>query len=147
MGSEAAAEERTVGVVLVSHSRALAAAALEMARQMAGTGAVRIETAAGVSGPDGADLLGTDASAIAEAMQRADDGAGVVVLTDLGSALLSAGLALDLLPDGLRDRVVVSPGPFVEGLMIAAIAAGTGAPLASVAEQAGAALLMKQSGA
>jgi phosphocarrier protein FPr len=132
-----------VGIVAVSHSRALAAAAVDLARQMAGD-TVRIEVAAGLD--DG--TLGTDAAAVAEAVVGADDGDGVVVLTDLGSAVLSAQLALDLLDEitddpTLRRRVTLSAGPFVEGLVIAAVAASTGVDLDDVAAQAARALAAK----
>ncbi len=129
-----------VGVVAVSHSRPLADAAVALARQMAGP-RVRIEVAAGLAD----DVLGTDAVAVAAAMAAADDGDGVLVLMDLGSAVLSADLARELVDDATRARVVLSPGPFVEGLVVAAVAASTGAPLAEVAEQAGDALSVKRS--
>jgi multiphosphoryl transfer protein len=128
-----------VGLVVVSHSAALAAAAVELAREMA-PGELPIEVAAGVD--DGA--LGTDAVAIAAAIGIADTGAGVVVLMDLGSAVLSAELALELLDDPAgRDRVLLCPAPLVEGLVVAAVAAAGGADRAEVAAEAAAALEAK----
>ena len=128
-----------VGLVVVSHSRALADAAVELAREMA-PGELPIEVAAGVD--DGA--LGTDAVAIAAAIGVADTGAGVVVLMDLGSAVLSAELALELLDDPAgRDRVLLCPAPLVEGLVVAAVAAAGGADRAEVAAEAAAALAAK----
>ncbi|OLT22693.1 dihydroxyacetone kinase [Pseudonocardia sp. CNS-139] len=133
----------TVGIVAVSHSRALADAAVALAREMAPPD-LRIEVAAGI-GEDGAGGFGTDATAIAAALGAADSGDGVVVLMDLGSAVLSAELALDLLDDpDVRDRVLLCPAPLVEGLVAAAVAAGGGADRAEVAAEAGAALLAKQ---
>src|SRR3954453_20763384 len=82
-----------------------------------------IEVAAGTD--DGG--LGTDAVAISQAITAADAGAGVVVLMDLGSAVLSAETALELLDDELRDRVLLSPAPLVEGLIGAAVGAAGGA--------------------
>jgi phosphoenolpyruvate-protein phosphotransferase/dihydroxyacetone kinase phosphotransfer subunit len=128
-----------VGLVVVSHSRALADAAVELAREMA-PGELPIEVAAGMD--DGA--LGTDAVAIAAAIGVADTGAGVVVLMDLGSAVLSAELALELLDDPAgRDRVLLCPAPLVEGLVVAAVAAAGGADRAEVAAEAAAALAAK----
>ncbi|WP_433280472.1 phosphoenolpyruvate--protein phosphotransferase [Pseudonocardia xinjiangensis] len=125
-----------VGLVVVSHSRALADAAVELAREMA-PGGLPIEVAAGVD--DGA--LGTDAVAIAAAIGTADTGSGVVVLMDLGSAVLSAELALELLDDpDARDRVLLCPAPLVEGLVVAAVAAAGGADRAEVAAEAAGAL-------
>ena len=84
-----------MGIVVVSHSPRLALAAVELALQMVHGPAPRIEIAAGTSD----DRLGTDAARVAEAIVAADDGAGVVVIMDLGSAVLSAELAVDLVPD------------------------------------------------
>ena len=64
---------------------------------------------------------------IVDAIVAADDGDGVVVLMDLGSAVLSAELALDLLDADVRERVVLCPAPLVEGLVVAAVAAAGGA--------------------
>ncbi len=125
---------------MVSHSRSLAEGAVALAAEMVQGRPVRVEVAAGLDDT----TFGTDAVAIAEAIQRADGPAGVVVLMDLGSAVLSAELALDLLEDpGLRDRVVLSPAPLVEGLVVAAVAAAGGASREEVATEAGDALLAK----
>ena len=80
-----------------------------------------------------------------EAITAADHGAGVVVLMDLGSAVLSAELALELLDDAIRERVVLCPAPLVEGLIVAAVAAAGGAGRDEVAAEAAAALAGKTS--
>ncbi len=130
----------TVGLVVVSHSRVLAEAAVALAREMAPAD-LPIEVAAGLD--DGG--FGTDAVAIAGAIGAADTGAGAVVLMDLGSAVLSAELALDLLDDpAARDRVLLCPAPLVEGLVVAAVTAAGGAGRAEVAAEAAAALAGKQ---
>jgi phosphocarrier protein FPr len=86
--------------------------------------------------------FGTNAVQIKEAIEAVDGPAGVVVLMDLGSAILSAELALDLLDDaGMRERVTLSPAPLVEGLVAAAVAAAGGLSRNDVAAEAGAALL------
>ncbi|WP_426565976.1 phosphoenolpyruvate--protein phosphotransferase [Angustibacter sp. McL0619] len=129
-----------VGLVVVSHSRALARAAVALAAEMLHGRPVRIEMAAGLDDA----TFGTDAVGIKEAIERADGPAGVVVLMDLGSAVLSADLALDLLADpSARDRVTLSPAPIVEGLIVAAVAAAGGASRAEVAGEARGALLGK----
>ncbi|GAA1848584.1 hypothetical protein GCM10009836_30390 [Pseudonocardia ailaonensis] len=144
---EATGGTTPVGLVVVSHSRALGEAATALAREMlhgpAGD-AVRIEVAAGLD----ETTFGTDATAIAEALTRADSPAGVVVLMDLGSAILSAELALEFVDDGLRERVLLCPGPLVEGLVAAAVAAAGGADRATVAAEAtaGAAAKLDQLG-
>jgi phosphoenolpyruvate---glycerone phosphotransferase subunit DhaM len=129
-----------VGLVVVSHSRPLADAAVVLARGMLPGRELALEIAAG--DVDGG--LGTDATAIAPAIAAADSGDGVVVLMDLGSAVLSAETALELLDDDLRDRVVLSPAPLVEGLVGAAVIATTGAPRDRVAAEALRGLAPKQ---
>jgi phosphoenolpyruvate-protein phosphotransferase/dihydroxyacetone kinase phosphotransfer subunit len=130
----------TVGLVLVSHSRALGRAAVALASEMLHGRAVQIEVAAGLD----ETTFGTDAVRIKEAIEQVDGPAGVVVLMDLGSAVLSTELALDLLSDpSTRDRVILSPAPVVEGLIVAAVAAAGGAGRAEVAAEARAALMGK----
>ncbi len=128
-----------VGLVVVSHSRALGEAAAELGREVLQGGQVRVEVAAGLD--DGS--LGTDATAVLAALERAEQGDGVVVLMDLGSAVLSAELALELLDDEARQRVVLSPAPLVEGLVAACVAAAGGADRAAVAAEARAGLAGK----
>ena len=129
-----------VGLVVVSHSRALADAAVELARGMLPGRELAVEVAAG--DVDGG--LGTDATAIAEAMTAADSGDGVVVLMDLGSAVLAAETALEFVDDDVRTRVVLSPAPLVEGLVGAAVTAASGAGRAQVAAEAMRGLAPKQ---
>ncbi|MGH3097254.1 MAG: dihydroxyacetone kinase phosphoryl donor subunit DhaM, partial [Streptosporangiales bacterium] len=122
----------TVGIVLVSHSAALARGAAELARQMAGD--VSVEPAGGMDEPD--EPLGTDATLVAAAIGRADGGDGVLVLMDLGSAVLSAETSLDLLEAVHADRVRLSAAPLVEGAVAAAVAAQAGGSLDDVAREA-----------
>jgi multiphosphoryl transfer protein len=128
-----------VGLVVVSHSRPLARAAVDLAREMLHGVDVRIEVAAGLDDT----TFGTDATAVAAAVTAADDGDGVVVLMDLGSSVLSAGLALELLDADAAGRVTLCAGPLVEGLVIAAVTASTGASRERVAADAAAALAAK----
>ncbi|WP_295851950.1 dihydroxyacetone kinase phosphoryl donor subunit DhaM [uncultured Microbacterium sp.] len=118
-----------IGLVAVSHSRALAEAAVHLALQMGGVNPPEIRVAAG--GPD--DDLGTDAVAIAAAIDAADSGDGVLVLMDLGSAILSAETALEFVAE--PDRVRLSPAPFVEGLVAAVVTAAGGADLETVSRE------------
>jgi multiphosphoryl transfer protein len=120
----------TVGIVLVSHSAAIAEGVAELAREMAGD-EVPLEPAGGVEGA----ALGTDAVRVAEAIARADRGEGVLVLMDLGSAVLSAELARDLAGE-TAERVLLSDAPFVEGAVAGAVAARIGGSLAEVAAEA-----------
>jgi multiphosphoryl transfer protein len=129
----------TVGLVVVSHSRALARAAVALAQEMLHGKQIRITIAAGLDDT----TFGTDAAQIVDAVTAADQGGGVVVLMDLGSAVLSAELALELLDDDVRERVVLCPAPLVEGLVVAAVAAAGGASREEVAAEAAGALAGK----
>lgn len=130
-----------VGLVLVSHCRTLAAAVEALVRQMTGP-AARIALAAGIG--DDRTELGTDATAIVTAIEALDSDAGTLVLMDIGSALLSAELALDLLEPGVRARVALCAAPFVEGALAAGVAACGGAQLAQVRHEAEQSLAGKQ---
>jgi PTS hybrid protein len=110
-----------VGIVVVSHSARIAEGVVELARQMAGP-ELRIEGAGGT--PDGG--LGTDATAILAAIEAVDAGAGVVVLADLGSAVLATRTALELLGPDDSSRIRLSGGPVVEGSVVAAVQASVG---------------------
>ncbi|MDX6206603.1 MAG: multiphosphoryl transfer protein, partial [Frankiales bacterium] len=132
----------TVGLVLVCHSRPLALAAVDLASEMLHGRPLRLAVAAGLD----ETTFGTDAVRIGQAIEEVDGPAGVVVLMDLGSAVLSAELALDLLSDqAVRERVVLSPAAVVEGLVVAAVAAAGGASRTEVAAEARDALLAKAS--
>ena len=125
--------EAPVGLVLVSHSAQLAEGAADLARAMAGE-EVRIVAAGGMAPPETA--LGTDAVRVAAAIEEAWSERGVLVLMDLGSALLSAEMALELLPEGHRKRVLLSAAPLVEGAVAAAVASRLGEPIERVASEA-----------
>jgi dihydroxyacetone kinase phosphotransfer subunit len=119
--------ELLVGIVVVSHSAMIAAGVVDLARQMAGS-EVRIVAAGGAA--DGS--LGTDADRIAAAIEQADSGAGVVVLADLGSAVLATKLALDMIAPEVAERTRLSGGPLVEGAVVAAVQASAGDSLEAV---------------
>jgi PTS hybrid protein len=120
------------GLVLISHSEMLVAGLRAMAREVAGSD-VPIAIAGGT--PDG--RLGTSAPRIEEALRSALAAADeVLVLLDLGSAVLSLDVALDLLDQPDRDRVRVSDAPLVEGTIAAAVQASVDAPIDEVAAAA-----------
>ncbi|WP_405426888.1 PTS-dependent dihydroxyacetone kinase phosphotransferase subunit DhaM [Streptomyces erythrochromogenes] len=120
-----------VGVVLVSHSRPVAESVAELARGLAAGGPVALVAAAGGTSAGG---LGTSAERIVAAAREVDRGAGVALLADLGSSVLTVKTLLleDELP--MDSRLV--DAPFVEGAVAAVVAASAGAPLAQVAEAA-----------
>jgi dihydroxyacetone kinase phosphotransfer subunit len=116
-----------VGIVIVSHSVKVAEGAADMVRQMVGN-SVRVAHTGGNS--DGG--LGTDVAAIMAAIDRAWSDAGVAILVDLGGAETNSEIAIEMLGDDRRDRVIVCNAPIVEGSVIAATEASGGAPLEMV---------------
>ncbi|MCE5359659.1 MAG: HPr family phosphocarrier protein [Acidithiobacillus sp.] len=125
-----------VALVLVSHSRPLAEGLLRMLQQVAGDLPMAIAAGVGEGGQD----LGTDATAILAALEHLDNPAGILLLVDLGSALLSAETALQLAESSLLGRVQICPAPFVEGAIAAAVAAAGGLELTAVCSAARTAL-------
>jgi len=120
----------TVGLVIVSHSAQLANGVAELAGQMT-QGATPIAAAGG--GVD--NILGTSAEKIQAAIQAVDGPDGVLVLLDLGSAILSAEMALELL-NSEQQHVMLSFAPLVEGAIAAAIEASLGHTLVEVKQAA-----------
>jgi len=116
----------TVGIVLVSHSRELAAGLADVAGQMAPNVAIR--PAGGLE--DGS--IGTSFELISAAIAEADSGDGAVLLYDLGSGFLTAETAVEFLEDERAGRVVIVDAPFVLGAVSASIAANVGADLRGV---------------
>ncbi|WP_327066939.1 dihydroxyacetone kinase phosphoryl donor subunit DhaM [Kitasatospora sp. NBC_01250] len=118
----------SVGIVLVSHSPLLGAGVRELVEQLGG-GSVAVEVAAGTE--DGG--IGTSYELIAESVRKVDGGAGVVLLPDLGSSVLTARAVL---ADLERAELVLVDAPFVEGAVAAVVTASTGAALAEVVRSA-----------
>lgn len=117
-----------VGIVIVSHSAELANGVRELAAQVAGPD-VRIEAAGG--GPGG--TLGTDDGLVRDAIRRANQGDGVLILGDLGSAILTIRHVLERQSNG---HVRLADAPLVEGAVAAAVVASTGSALGDVAKAA-----------
>ncbi|MEU6130158.1 dihydroxyacetone kinase phosphoryl donor subunit DhaM [Saccharopolyspora sp. NPDC047091] len=117
-----------VGLVIVSHSERLAAGVAELAAQMAPE--VAVVPAGGLAGGD----LGTDFDKVSAALSDADSGSGVVLLYDLGSAQMTAELAVESLGD--PDTAIVADAPLVEGAVAAAVEAQGGKDLDAVARAA-----------
>jgi phosphoenolpyruvate---glycerone phosphotransferase subunit DhaM len=115
-----------VGIVLVSHSAALAEGAAELAAQISG-GTVAIIPAGGTD--DGG--LGTSSAKVERAVKLADGGAGVLILPDLGSAVLTVRVLLSE-PGDLPTPVELADAPFVEGVVAATVAAAGGADITAV---------------
>ena len=117
-----------VGIVIVSHSWKIAEGVVDLAREMAQEHD-KIIPAGGLE--DGS--IGTDAQKIADAIVEADAGDGVVIIADIGSSIMSAEAAIELLEDEQRGiNAVIADAPIVEGAVCAAVEAIAGSSLDSV---------------
>jgi PTS hybrid protein len=121
----------TVSLVIVSHSKQLAEGVAELAGQMA-QGNVAIAPAGGAA--DGS--LGTSVDKIVEALRSVDNQDGVLVLLDLGSAVMATEMAVEACSPEMSGQIMISSAPLVEGAIIAAVEASIGNSLQEVAEAA-----------
>lgn len=132
-----------VSLIIVSHSEQLANGVKELAVQMTGT-EVQIAAVGGLLQDDGRVVLGTDTLRIVRSIEELWCDDGVLILVDLGSAILSAEQAIELLPDGMAATCRISSAPLVEGAVAAALEASFGHALASVNAAAEAALQLRK---
>ena len=116
-----------VGIVIVSHSADVARGTASMVEQMVGR-----EVPLGWCGGDPGGGLGTNVEAILNAIEAAWSERGVAILVDLGGAETNSEMAIEMLPAGRRERVVVCNAPIVEGAVMAATEAASGASLDAV---------------
>ncbi|WCE32148.1 phosphoenolpyruvate--protein phosphotransferase [Vibrio sp. SCSIO 43137] len=130
-----------VGIVVVSHSEMLADGVVLLANQMT-QGRCKIAAAGGIDDPE--NPIGTDAVRIMMAIEEVYEESGVVVLMDMGSALLSTEMALELIDPEMAEHVALCSAPIVEGTMAASVAASAGLPLSAVLEEAAGSLSAKR---
>ncbi len=116
-----------VGIVVVSHSPKIAEGVLDLVMQMA-PGYEQIKACGGTA--DGE--IGTDPAAIMQGIEAVNTGDGVVILVDIGSAIMSAEMALELLDGTELSKIVVADGPLVEGVLNAAVSASIGSSFDAV---------------
>ncbi|MEW6623765.1 MAG: dihydroxyacetone kinase phosphoryl donor subunit DhaM [Bacillota bacterium] len=105
-----------VGLVIVSHSIGIAEGIKELARQMTPE-PVPIAIAAGTN--DG--RLGTNAEQVTLAINEVYSNEGIIILFDLGSALMSAELALECLPEEKQKNIMILDAAIVEGAITAVV--------------------------
>ena len=127
----------SVSLVIVSHSARLAEGVVELAAQMA-QGKVPIVAAGGTI--DGA--LGTSVDKILDALRQVDGSDGILLLLDLGSAVMAAEMAVEAFAREQHYPVVISSAPLVEGAVVAAVEASIGNSLQEVAEAAASAITL-----
>ncbi len=129
-----------IGIVIVSHSVLLAQGVVDIVEQMV-QGRVPLATAGGTDISEAP--IGTDPFKVLAAIDTVYNEQGVLVLMDLGSALMSAEAALDMLPAERKTHVVLCEAPLVEGAVAAAVRAMTGGTLQEVLDDARAAYASK----
>ena len=125
------AHPRNVGIVIVSHSPDVAKGAADMVRQMVGT-----EVPLAWCGGNSDGGLGTNVEAIVKALDAAWSDRGVVVMVDMGGAETDSEMAIELLAEKKRDKVVVCNAPVVEGSVMAATESSGGSALEKVRQAA-----------
>ncbi|MBI1207763.1 MAG: PTS-dependent dihydroxyacetone kinase phosphotransferase subunit DhaM [Azospirillum sp.] len=116
-----------VGIVIVSHSPDVARGTADMVRQMVGP-----EVPLAWCGGDPGGGLGTSVQGVLDAIERAWSEQGVAILVDLGGAETNSEMAIEMLPEDRRDRVVICNAPVVEGAVMAATEASAGSTLDEV---------------
>ena len=115
---------KNVGIVIVSHSPDVAKGAADMVRQMVGT---NVPLAWCGGNPGGG--LGTSVEAIVRSLDLAWSDAGVVIMVDMGGAETNSEMAIEMVPEKRRPKIVVCNGPIVEGAVMAATESSSGATL------------------
>ena len=120
-----------VGIVIVSHSPKIAYGVVDLAAQMGGEMS-QIVAAGGLDD----ETIGTNPERINAAIEQVYSGDGVIILIDIGSAFMSAEVAVELLGDERQENVIISNAPLVEGAIVAAVGAATGRSLAEINEEA-----------
>lgn len=120
-----------VSIVIVSHSKQIAEGTADMARQM-----VDDTVLIAYCGGDAAGGLGTNVQQILDTIQQVFSPKGVALLVDLGGAETNSEMAIEMLPETQRGKVVICDAPIVEGAVMAATEASSGSELAVVKETA-----------
>jgi len=115
-----------VGIVIVSHSQKIAEGARELASQMAPN--AKIASSGGMKNGD----IGTDVDKIVAGINEVKSDEGVVILVDLGSAVMSSEMAIEMIPD--NENIILVDSPLVEGAIFGAVEASIGSPIAKVVE-------------
>ncbi len=129
-----------VGILVVCHSAKVAEGIAEIASQMVGERAKIV----GVGGNEEGGI-GTSTADIYDALRELlSECEGVVVIPDLGSAVLSTKAAIEFLTDAQKSKVIIADAPVLEGAMMAAVEASTGSSKEKVMQVAESAHLLKK---
>lgn len=107
-----------IGIVIVSHSNKISTGIVELCKEMARDN-IKIISAGGTRDK----RLGTDATLIKEAIEEANSSDGVAILADMGSSIMSSEMAIEMLPEEIREKIIILDAPIVEGSLAVAIQA------------------------
>ncbi|HIV55600.1 MAG: dihydroxyacetone kinase phosphoryl donor subunit DhaM [Anaerobiospirillum sp.] len=110
-----------IGIVVVSHSSKVAEGICDMVQQISARDGTKMPIFPAGGNAQGG--LGTDPQRVLDAIKRADQGEGVVVLADLGSGVISSQAAIAMLDEPLRSRVKIADAPILEGAVGAGVEA------------------------
>lgn len=127
-----------VGIVIVTHSKELADGVCALAGQISAQSDLLIAAAGGLAGGG----LGTSFERIQQAVDAVYSDDGVLILMDLGSAVMTTQMVLEVLPPERQSRIRLSNAPLVEGAIAAAVSASLGDDLDRVQRAAETALEM-----
>ena len=122
-----------INFVIISHSAKIAEGIVDLCSQMKADDC-QIVAAGGIDDPE--NPIGTDAVKIMQAIEEVFSPDGVILLMDLGSAILSAETALDLLEPAMAEKVKICYAPLVEGALSAVVAASAGDQIQDVLDEA-----------
>jgi len=128
-----------VNIILVSHVKEIAEGAKKLAEQM-NQGNIKINAVGGT--PDGD--IGTDPDAIRSVVNETDKEDGIIILADLGSAVMSVNMVLEWLDDEVREKIILANAPFVEGAVVAAVEASMGNSIDEILESIQSADMIKK---
>ena len=112
-----------IGIVVVSHSSKVAEGICDMVQQISSRDGEKLPIYPAGGNAQGG--LGTDPQRVLEAIKKAEQGEGVVVLADLGSAVISSQAAISMLDEPLRSRVRIADAPVLEGAIGAGVEAAS----------------------
>ena len=115
-----------VGIVLVSHSKAVAESVEELTKMMAP------EAVTAAAGGMEAGGFGTSFERIQNAIDTVYSQDGVIVLMDMGSAVMTTEMVIEMKGE---DNIKMADCPFVEGAVMATVGAQNGMSLDEILDE------------
>lgn len=122
-----------IHIIVVSHSMDLAKAVVHFASEMKGEDDFQVRAVSGIEGDS--SVMGSDPMMIKRVIEELDDGDGVLLLGDVGSSVMNIEMAIELLADDLKERVVFADAPIVEGALTAVSFNGKNVSMAALLEE------------